>query len=96
MALAVVVIGIIVAMGMAVEGYKSRLRVKERELELRLAEVQARAALPAPADDRIEQRLRVLERIATDKGPDLAAEIEKLRDGSKSTTLTDLREKEFN
>jgi hypothetical protein len=63
--------------------YKKRLDFKARKLE---AEAQARAAaVPAPSarDDRtelLEDRVRVLERIATDRAPDIARQIEALRD----------------
>ncbi|MBS0475084.1 MAG: hypothetical protein JSR28_08025 [Proteobacteria bacterium] len=89
MSLVAVIIGMVATMGMLVSGYKSRLRVKERELELRLAEAQARAAAAEPADTRIEQRLRVLERIATDKGQDIAAQIEQLRDNRAARQAED-------
>lgn len=39
-----------------------------------------KAAQYAAHTERLEQRVRVLERIATDKGVDVAAEIEALRD----------------
>jgi DNA-binding protein H-NS len=39
-----------------------------------------KAAQYAAATERLEQRVRVLERIVTDKGIDVADEIEKLRD----------------
>lgn len=80
MSLVAVVIGTIAITAILVSGYKSKLRLREREIELKLAEANARGAMPGADDIRIEQRLRVLERIATDKGPALAAEIEQLRD----------------
>lgn len=80
MGLAAVVVGIISVTGLLVGAYKSKLRVRERELELRILQAGERTAPRQPGDDRIEQRLRVLERIATDKGQDLAARIEQLRD----------------
>ena len=61
--------------------------LREREIELRLAEACARADIPGPDDTRIEKRLRVLERIATDKGPDLAAQIEQLRNASQAEAV---------
>ena len=80
MSLVAVVLGSVAITAILVGGYKSKLRLRERELELRIAEANERSAQPLPSDTRIEQRLRVLERIATDKGPNLAAEIEQLRD----------------
>jgi hypothetical protein len=43
-------------------------------------ETAEKAARYAAHTERLEQRVRVLERIATDKGVDLAGEIESLRD----------------
>ena len=78
------VIGITSVAGIILDGYKRRLtnREKELELQIQLAEAQARAGGGEPA--RIEQRLRVLERIATDKGSTLAAEIEDLREPARA------------
>lgn len=77
--LAVVVGGICAIFSMMVEAYKSKMRVKERELELRLAQMGQTEARSPAQPDRIEERLRVLERIATDKTADLATQIEDLR-----------------
>ena len=65
---------------MLTNAHKRRLDFKLRKLEL---EAQAKAPLAAPRDDRadlIEDRVRVLERIVTDGGYDLATRIEALRD----------------
>lgn len=56
------------------------MRLKERQLELQGRETAEKAAQYAAQTERLEQRVRVLERIATDKGAHLAAEIEDLRD----------------
>jgi hypothetical protein len=53
-------------------------RDKRFELESRLAA--ENAARSAAHTDRLEQRVRVLERIVTDKGIVVADEIERLRD----------------
>jgi hypothetical protein len=58
---------------------KPWMRFKERQLELQGRETAERAAQYAAHVERLEQRVRVLERIATDKGAHLAAEIEDLR-----------------
>ncbi|MEO5865543.1 MAG: hypothetical protein ABIS14_09140 [Sphingomonas sp.] len=44
------------------------------------AQAAEKAAQYAAHTDRLEQRVRVLERIVTDRGIDVANEIEKLRD----------------
>ena len=59
---------------------KPWLRLKERELHSRNALTAEKAAQYAAHTERLEQRVRVLERIVTDKGIDLADEIERLRD----------------
>jgi len=55
------------------------LSFREKKLELEARILEAKAARPIARDDRLEQRVRVLERIATDKGIDVADEIERLR-----------------
>jgi hypothetical protein len=56
--------------------------LQQRKLELEAQMVAEKAAQYAAQTERLEQRVRVLERIATDKGIDLADEIESLRDDS--------------
>ena len=55
------------------------IRLKERQIEAQTALGAEKAAQYAAHMERMEQRLRVLERIATDRGQDLAQEIESLR-----------------
>ena len=76
MGLGALIFGIVSVTAILMEGYKRRLSFKERQLELRASQV------PAPTVDveRLEARLRVLERIATAKSTDLAAQIEDLRE----------------
>lgn len=49
-------------------------------MELMASQTAEKAAQYASHVDRLEERMRVLERIATGRGADLAAEIEDLRD----------------
>jgi hypothetical protein len=56
------------------------LRVKEKQLDAQTRQTAEKSAQYAAHTERLEQRVRVLERIATDKGVDLSDEIEKLRD----------------
>jgi hypothetical protein len=56
------------------------LAIKERQIEAMSHEAAEKAAQYATQTERLEQRVRVLERIVTDKGIDVADEIEKLRD----------------
>ena len=60
--------------------FKMWLRVKERQLDNQTTITAEKSAQYAAHTDRLEQRVRVLERIVTDKGVDLSDEIEKLRD----------------
>ena len=56
------------------------IRLKEKQLEVQTGEAAEKAAQYAAQNERLEQRVRVLERIITDRGQDLSTEIEKLRD----------------
>lgn len=53
---------------------------RHRQLELEAERVAEKAAQYAAQTERLEQRVRVLERIVTDRGIDVADEIDKLRD----------------
>jgi hypothetical protein len=56
------------------------LRVKEKQLDAQTRDTAERTAQYAAHTERLEQRVRVLERIVTDKGIDVSDEIERLRD----------------
>ena len=60
--------------------FKMWIKVKERQLDRQSAMTAEKAAQYAAHTERLEARVRVLERIATDKGVELADEIEALRD----------------
>ncbi len=81
------VVGLMIAMGGLVaifnvfgSAYRRRLEHKERIAELR-AQGSQPSAQPERSDyvEKLEHRIRVLERIATDKTTNLAAQIEDLR-----------------
>ena len=72
-----VVVGLVIA---GAESFKRYLRFKERQLELTAGQAAEKAAQYAAHVERLESRMRVLERIAIDKGADLAGQIENLRD----------------
>lgn len=82
-AFAVLMIGLISIFGVAADVYKRRLAFKERKLELAAKESADQAAHFAAQAQKLEARVRVLERIATDRegqgAAALAAEIEDLR-----------------
>lgn len=75
-----IVVGIPVIFAAIKDIYKRQLRFKEKQLDVLSYETAEKAAQYAAQIERLENRVRVLERIATDKGRDLAAEIESLRD----------------
>lgn len=58
---------------------KRWLDLKERQMELAASTAGEQAAQYAAKIERLEQRVQVLERIATDRGGQLSMEIEKLR-----------------
>lgn len=60
--------------------FKPWMDLQHRKMELEADRVAEKAAQYAAQTERLEQRVRVLERIATDRGADLANEIEALRD----------------
>jgi hypothetical protein len=87
-----VVVLLIVVLGMAYSAYETRLKFKQRKLELEAGKANAGDNASAQTIAELEQRVRVLERIATDRGHDVAAQIEALRD--RRQALPDSREQE--
>ena len=59
---------------------KSLLEHREKRMEIEARLTAEKAAQYAAHTERLEQRVRVLERIVTDKGIDVSDEIERLRD----------------
>jgi uncharacterized iron-regulated membrane protein len=78
--LAMVIVGLPVTLGIGSEMFKRWLTHKERMAEALNAQAAEKAAQYAAHNERLENRVRVLERIATDRGGDLSDEIERLRD----------------
>lgn len=83
------VVGLICGAGIWLGAYQSRLKNRERELELRARIAEAEAMGSKSELAQLEQRTRVLERIATDKNANLAAQIEDLRQPTKIESLRD-------
>ncbi|NML93116.1 hypothetical protein HHL27_05470 [Novosphingobium sp. TW-4] len=79
-ALCAVVLLLICAMGMGLEAYKRRMDLREKEVELLAARTAEKAAQYAAGAERLEQRVRVLERIATDRAAQLAEAIDRVGD----------------
>ena len=77
--LAFMLVVVPVVMGVLGDAYKRRLAFRERELELLSHQTAEKAAQYAAQAERLEQRVRVLERIATENNADLAVQIEHLR-----------------
>lgn len=75
-----IVVGIPVIMGVLGDMYKRRLKLREKELEILGNQTAEKAAQYAAHTERLEQRVRVLEQIATDKGIETAEQIEALRE----------------
>lgn len=75
-----IVVGIPVIGGLVLEYHKRKLKLRERELEILGSQTAEKAAQYAAHTERLEERVRVLERIVTDKGLGLSEEIERLRD----------------
>ena len=75
--------------------HRRTIKHEERKLELlaRAEEAKSGRGASGEAYQKLEERVRVLERIATDKGTDLAQQIEHLRDVDAIAELTDRREK---
>lgn len=77
--LALVVVGIPAALGIGSEMLKTWTQHREKMAEALNAQAAEKAAQYAAQTERLEQRVRVLERIVTDRGIAVADEIEKLR-----------------
>ena len=63
--------------------FKMWIRMKERQLMAQTSLTAEKSAQYAAHTERLEQRVRVLEKIATDRGIDTATQIEALRDSSR-------------
>ena len=75
-----IVVGLPVVMGIGGDMFKRWLKHKEKMVEALNAQTAEKAAQYAAHVERLEERVRVLERIATDRGIAVADQIEALRD----------------
>lgn len=75
-----IVVGLPVILGIGSTMFQRWLKHKERMAEALTAQTAEKAAQYAAHTERLEQRMRVLERIVTDRGIALSDEIEQLRD----------------
>ena len=72
-----------IVLGIAQDTFQTWLKHKERQMDLMANKTAEQAAQYAAKAQKLEARVRVLERIATDRGSDLAMQIEDLRDGDE-------------
>ena len=63
----------------AIAPFKMWIRMKERQLTAQSSLAAEKSAQYAAHTERLEQRVRVLEQLATDRGVETAAQIEALR-----------------
>lgn len=84
----------IVAMIIPIVAITTRHKRRMAELEVRKLEAEAAMGKSAGSDrtEWLEDRVKVLERIVTDKGTNLAAEIEALRDLDSTPRLPQRRD----
>ncbi len=80
-----VVIAIPITIGVGADMFKRWLKLKERQLDCEADRAGGLTASQAAQIERLEERVRVLERIATDQGAALAAEIDNLHLPSRPT-----------
>ncbi len=73
---------------------RSRSKLEEKRLGATASLSAEKAAQYASHTQALEDRVRVLERIVTDKGYDVATQIEALRDARRTEALIDSRETE--
>ena len=81
-----IVVGIPVIGGIWSEMHKRKLKFEEKKLQLTSQHTAEKAAQYAAHTERLEQRVRVLERIITDKGMEVSDQIEALRDRPERET----------
>ncbi len=65
--------------------FKMWLKIKERQIDAQTSLAAEKSAQYASHVERLEQRVRVLEQLATDRGVETAAQIEALRDQPRMT-----------
>lgn len=80
MAFFMIVVGIPVIAGVGSDMFRRWLNYKATMAEALAARTAEQAAQYAAQTERLEQRVRVLERIVTDRGIAVAEEIERLRE----------------
>ncbi|GAA4647505.1 hypothetical protein GCM10023115_54670 [Pontixanthobacter gangjinensis] len=74
-----VIVAALIVFGSVMSMHKRQIAYKERRDAAERADSSANPVASAKKIDQLEQRVRVLERLATDRGQDLAAQIDELR-----------------
>jgi len=74
----------LIALSQTVSHY---IKLRERQIEFAASQAAEKAARYAANGAEMEQRVRVLERIVTDRGLDLAEEIERLNENREPAKL---------
>jgi hypothetical protein len=75
----------------AIAPFKMWMRIKEKQILAQTGLAAEKSAQYAQHVERIEARLRVLEKIATDRGIDTAAQIEALRERDQIPSEEEMR-----
>jgi len=92
MGLAVAMGSTVAIFGLFFQHLRRRMEFKERIAQIKAGEMKITTSSAPERDatiEKLEHRIRVLERIATDKTANLAAQIEDLRQPSKIESLRD-------
>lgn len=76
----IIVVGLPVLLGVGGDVAKRWIKMREKEMELKAARSEGSDREYVEIIHKLEERLRVLERIATDPSVNVAAQIEALRD----------------
>ena len=82
-----IVVGIPVIGGFVSKMHKANIELEKKKLETLGHQTAEKAAQYAAHTERLEQRVRVLERIITDKGFDVSMQIEELRSEPETKEL---------
>jgi ABC-type lipoprotein release transport system permease subunit len=82
-----IVVGIPVIGGIVSKMHKNKIELEKKKLETLGHQTAEKAAQYAAHTERLEQRVRVLERIVTDKGFDVSMQIEDLRGAAETKEL---------
>jgi len=75
----------------AIAPFKMWMRIKEKQIQAQTGLAAEKSAQYAQHVERLESRLRVLEKIATDRGVETATQIEALRERDRIPTEEESR-----